>query len=54
MLCNSSRRHAVEYLHQVFDQVVALDELLQFSIIEFIRKDSKTNPPEKVIWDMLV
>ncbi|KAG2183398.1 hypothetical protein INT43_006404 [Umbelopsis isabellina] len=47
MLCHTAPERAVEYLMDVFPQVANFDELLQLAVIEFIRKDSKTNPANK-------
>ncbi|KAF9817775.1 hypothetical protein IEO21_03234 [Rhodonia placenta] len=40
-LANCAMPKAVEYIVQVFDQIPAMDELLQMSIIEVIRLDCK-------------
>ncbi len=38
----------LEYLQQVFETIENMDELMQLAIIEFIRKDARTNPGNKV------
>lgn len=38
-LANCATAKAVEYMMSVYDQIPSLDELLQMSIIELIRKD---------------
>lgn len=47
-LANCAMPKAVEYIIQVFDQIAAMDELLQMSIIEVIRLDCKTDTAHKV------
>ncbi|KAI9312816.1 adaptin N terminal region-domain-containing protein [Dichotomocladium elegans] len=47
VLCNIDRGLAVEYLQSVFALVPSFDELLQLSVLELIRKDSKANLANK-------
>lgn len=48
MLCNTAPAKAVEYLLSIFDQIVSLDELMQLSVIELIRKDCRGDSPHRV------
>ncbi|KAK4705492.1 coatomer subunit beta, partial [Phenoliferia sp. Uapishka_3] len=41
MLQATSPQRAVEYFLQIYDQIPALDEMMQLAIIELIRKESK-------------
>lgn len=47
-LANNAMPKAVEWILQVFDQIPAMDELLQMSIIEVIRLDCKTETKHRV------
>ncbi len=48
MLCMSAQDKAVDYLSTALDQVASFADVLQYAIIELIKKVSKTNPAEKV------
>lgn len=50
VLCNVDQGLAVHYLLQVIDSVPSFDELLQLSVIELIRKDSKTSSTNKAAY----
>ncbi|KAI9208285.1 adaptin N terminal region-domain-containing protein [Polychytrium aggregatum] len=47
MLMNTRPQLAAQYVNQVFSQIVTFDELLQLSIIEFIRKDCRNPNADK-------
>ncbi|CAO3622895.1 unnamed protein product [Cunninghamella blakesleeana] len=47
VLCSIDQNLAVEFLIQSFSLVPSFDELLQLSVIELIRKDSKSNSANK-------
>ncbi|EFA81222.1 coatomer protein complex beta subunit [Heterostelium album PN500] len=47
MLFNCAQDKAVEYLSTVLDQVPSFGDMLQFIVVELIRKVCKTNPAER-------
>eukprot|EP01112_Ceratiomyxa_fruticulosa_P016820 TRINITY_DN5132_c0_g1_i1.p1 TRINITY_DN5132_c0_g1~~TRINITY_DN5132_c0_g1_i1.p1 ORF type:complete len:963 (-),score=223.46 TRINITY_DN5132_c0_g1_i1:118-3006(-) len=47
MLFNCAQDRAVEYLASVLDQVAAFGDMLQFIVVELIRKVCRTNPGER-------
>eukprot|EP01090_Pellita_catalonica_P020959 TRINITY_DN7712_c0_g1_i2.p1 TRINITY_DN7712_c0_g1~~TRINITY_DN7712_c0_g1_i2.p1 ORF type:complete len:973 (+),score=184.69 TRINITY_DN7712_c0_g1_i2:54-2972(+) len=47
MLFNCDQDRAIEYLSTVLDQVADFGDILQFIIVELIRKVCKTNPAER-------
>jgi len=47
MLFNCAQDKAVEYLSSVLDQVSTFGDVLQYSIVELIRKVCRTNPAER-------
>jgi coatomer subunit beta len=48
MLFNCAQDKAVQYLSEVLDQVSSMGEILQFIVVELIRKVVRTNPQERV------
>lgn len=48
MLFNCAQEKAVEYLGTVLDQVGSFGDILQFTIVELIRKVCRANPAERV------
>ena len=48
MLFNCAQDKAVQYLSEVFDQVANMGEILQFIVVELIRKVCRTNPQDRV------
>jgi len=48
MLFNCAQEKAVEYLATVLDQVGSFGDILQFTIVELIRKVCRANPAERV------
>ncbi|KZT08642.1 coatomer protein [Laetiporus sulphureus 93-53] len=53
-LANCAMPKAVEYIMQVFDQIPAMDELLQMSIIEVIRQDCKKDTAHRARYIILI
>ena len=51
MLFNCAQEKAVQYLSDVLDQVANMGEILQFIVIELIRKVCRTNPQDRVHFD---
>jgi len=47
MLFNCAQDKAVQYLSEVLDQVSSMGEILQFIVVELIRKVCRTNPQER-------
>eukprot|EP01113_Clastostelium_recurvatum_P001792 TRINITY_DN1073_c0_g1_i6.p1 TRINITY_DN1073_c0_g1~~TRINITY_DN1073_c0_g1_i6.p1 ORF type:complete len:1001 (-),score=348.72 TRINITY_DN1073_c0_g1_i6:425-3292(-) len=47
MLFNCAQDKAVEYLGTVLDQVASFGDMLQFIVVELIRKVCRTNPQER-------
>jgi len=47
MLFNCAQDKAVQYLSEVLDQVSSMGEILQFIVVELIRKVVRTNPQER-------
>lgn len=48
MLFNCAQDRAIEYLGSVLDQVSTFGDMLQFIVVELIRKVCRTNPSERV------
>ncbi|WVQ77730.1 hypothetical protein IAR50_007420 [Cryptococcus sp. DSM 104548] len=49
-LCNISQPTAVRYLLENFDQIDSMDELMQMSVIELVRKEAKTEGSHRAKW----
>jgi coatomer subunit beta len=54
MLFNCAQDKAVQYLSDVLDQVANMGEILQFIVIELIRKVCRTNPQDRVSIDRMI
>ena len=48
MLSNISHQKAVDYLFQHFDEITAMDPMMQSAVIELIQKDAALNLVNKV------
>lgn len=53
MLFNCAQEKAVEFLGTVLDQVSNFGDVLQFIVVELIRKVCRTNPNERVCFSFL-
>lgn len=54
MLFNCAPEKAVEYLSSVLDEVPSFGDMLQFIVVELIRKVCKTSPSERVTINILL
>lgn len=47
LLCNAAPDRAIEYLMSQYDAIPVMDELMQLSVIELIRKECKADTPHR-------
>lgn len=49
-LCNIAQPRAVEYLLSIYDSVATLDELFQLAVIDLVRREARTEGPNRAKW----